>query len=173
MSCNFVEGSALYCNDGIAGIQKLWLTEWSNVPQSTITETSGTITALTQAASTKFWLVDLAPENGSLTEAMAGGLNVPNVWTQTLSFTVNKPTAKLRNWMKIAIQNRLMALILDSNGTYKMVGLTRGAYVPSISVTSGKMAADFSGATITIEAKEPQEAMFVSSSVVTGLSTGA
>jgi len=35
------------------------------------------------------------------------------------------------------------------------------------------MAADFSGATITIEAKEPQEAMFVSSSVVSGLSTGA
>ena len=117
MACNFVEGSALYCNDGIAGIQKLWLTEWSNV--SSYTETSGTITALTQAASTKFWLVDLAPENGSLTEAMAGGLNVPNVWTQTLSFTVNKPTAKLRNWMKVAIQNRLMALILDSNGTYR------------------------------------------------------
>jgi len=61
MACNFVEGSALYCNDGIAGIQKLWLTEWSNV--SDFTETSGTITALTlllkMALLLKLWQVVL------------------------------------------------------------------------------------------------------------------
>ena len=88
MPCNIVEGVALLCNDGASGIKKAWITEFANV--STYTETSGTITAITQAASTKFWLLDLTPENAMLVENNAGDLNKSYKSEQVLTFTVNK-----------------------------------------------------------------------------------
>lgn len=171
MACNFVEGQAINCNDGIAGVQKIWVTEWANV--TTFTETSGTITALTQAASTKFWLIDLTPWNAMFTQTETGGSNVPVSVVQKMTWTALKHTAKMRNWNKILMQNRLMVLIQDGNGTYQMMGVTRGAYATNVENTSGKAANEFTGATYTLEASEPNEALYVSSGVVTGLSVGA
>lgn len=172
MACNLVEGIALNCNDGIAGVQQIWITEFASVSGSP-TVTSGTITALTQVASTKFWLIDAAAENISFSQSTAGNMNAPYMCTQTCTFTVNKPTAKLRNWIATAQQNRFMILIKDGNGTYQMMGTTRGAFTEKVDTASGKMLSDFSGSTFTFTAHEPFEAYYVSSSVVSGLSVGA
>jgi len=171
MACNFYEGIALNCNDGIGGVQQIWITEFASVTASTVT--SGTVTALTQAASTKFWLIDAAPENIMFTQATAGTMNTPYSVTQQVSFTINKPTAKLKNWLQTTRQNRFMVLIKDGNSTYQLMGATRGAYVEKNDTTSGKALSEFSGYTFTFTAKEPEEAYYVQSSVVTGLSVGA
>lgn len=176
MACNIVEGQALNCNDGASGIKKAWITEFASVTAST--ETSGTITALTQAASTKFWLIDLQPENGMLVETLSGNLNTSYKSEQVLTYTVNKPSAKLRNWVKVAAQNRVILIVETANSTtsvpeYKMVGLTRGAFLESSATTSGKAQGEFSGNTLTFKANEPQDCLYLSSSTFTGLSFGA
>lgn len=171
MACLIYEGVALDCNDGKSGAVDLWVTEFASV--SSFTETSGTITALTQAASTKFWRIQVSQENLQFTQATAGSNNLPYGTTQQIVFTVLKPTAKLRNWLKTIAKNKLVFLIKDANDTYQMMGINRGAYLEKNDTTSGKMINDFSGYTFTFTAKEPDEAPFVQSSVVSGLSYGA
>lgn len=170
MACNFYEGIALACNDGISGVQAIWITEFNSVTSTTVT--SGSITALTQAAGTKFWYIDSHSENISFAQSTTGTQTTPYSTTQTCTFTVNVHTAKLRNWINTVRQNKFMVLIKDGNDRYQMMGATRGAYASQIDSTTGKMLADFSGSTFTFTAKEPFEAYYVDSSVVSGLSTG-
>jgi len=171
MACNFYEGIALACNDGISGVQAVWITEFNSV--TSLVPTSGTITTLTQAPGTKFWFIDSHSENISFTQSTTGTQTTPYSTTQTCTFTVNVHTAKLRNWINTVRQNKFMVLIKDGNDRYQMMGATRGAYASQIDSTTGKMLSDFSGSTFTFTAKEPFEAYYVDSSVVTGLSTGA
>lgn len=170
MACNFYEGLPLACNDGISGVQKIWITEFASVTSTTVT--SGSITALTQSAGTKFWLIDAHSENISFTQSTTGTQTTPYSTTQTCTFTVNVHTAKLRNWINTVRQNKFMVLVEDGNGRYQMMGATRGAYASQIDSTTGKMLSDFSGSTFTFTAKEPFEAYYVDSSVVSGLNTG-
>lgn len=170
MACNFVEGQIISCNDGVAGAVAAWVTEFANVTAMTVT--SGTITSLTQAASTKFWRIDVPPENMNFIQNSASGANVPNMTSQKLNWTQLKHTARMRDFNATMLQNRLMVLILDANGTYQMMGATKGAYVPTLDTTTGKALNEFSGSTYNLEAREPFEAYYVSSSVISGLSFG-
>jgi len=171
MACTLYEGLALNCNDGVGGAQQAWITEFASITASTTT--SGTVTAITQAASTKFWLIDVPAENLSFTQSTAGTMNTPYATTQTVSFTYNKPTAKLRNWIATVVQNRFVIVIKDGNGTYQVIGLSRGAYVEKVDTASGKMLSDFSGSTFTFTAKEPSEAPYIASGTFTALNFGA
>ncbi len=62
MACNIIEGLTLDCRQGAGGLKKLYLTEFANV--SAITQSSGTVTAITMAAGKKFWTVELELEDG-------------------------------------------------------------------------------------------------------------
>lgn len=171
MACLIYEGIALECNDGKSGTTTAWVTEWSSVTSGTVT--SGTITQLTQAASTKFWKIDLPTENFQFKESTTGGKNVPYSTKQTLTFDRLKNTAKLRNWIATCAVNRFMILLLDANGTYKMMGYTGGAYLLSAEGDDGKMFGDFTGTKFTFESAEPNPAPYVSVVVTNALSYGA
>ena len=61
MPCNIIEGITLDCRQGAGGIKKLYLTEFANV--SSVTSSSGSVTAITMASGKKFWTVEVELED--------------------------------------------------------------------------------------------------------------
>lgn len=166
-----MEGHFLPCRDAISGIKTLWITEFANV--TAYTDTSGTITAMTQAASTRFWKYDLEKENAMIDEDDVNSVeNGTRFWQQVLSFTMRKLSAKNRNNIKLVGQNRLIAIVLTNNGDYKILGLTNGLDLTTGKGTSGKAFGDLNGYSLTFTGKETAPMFDVSSSVITGMTVG-
>lgn len=171
MACTIVEGRFSGCRDSKAGIDEVYVTEFANFTSNT--EVSGTVTAITQAASTKIWRIQLEPENAMLTEAQVGSVETwNNAWTQTLVLNSFGLSAKNKNWIKTLTENRLILIAKFLDGTYKLIGLTRGAMVSSTNATSGKKVGELNGYTITFTAVEPLEAPYLSSAAFATLTLG-
>ncbi len=66
MACTLIEGISLDCRQGAGGIKKLYLTEFANV--SSITSSSGSVTAITMSAGKKFWTVEVELEDAQFDE---------------------------------------------------------------------------------------------------------
>lgn len=173
MACAIIEGYKLDCFDGIPGVQAIWLTEFDNI--TAYTDTSGSITAITQAASTKFWKFSLEKENAMLKQDMTVSEETGTSFVaQTLEFTTKKMTAKNRNIIKLLSQNRLMAIVQlgDSTANYVVAGLTRALTVTTVNTQTGQKLGELVGSKLTLMGKEPVEAQFMSSAIFTGLTTG-
>jgi hypothetical protein len=171
MSCSIIEGYFLSCRDNVGGIKTIWITEFQNV--SSYTESSGTISAITQAASTKFWKYDLEKENGALEEEDIPSVeNGTRFWQPTLTFTMKKLSAKNRNNIKLVGQNRIAAIVLLNSGEYKAIGFVNGLDMTSAKGTSGKAFGDLAGYAVTFTGKETVPIMDVNSSVITSMTQG-
>jgi hypothetical protein len=171
MACIIINGVELDCADGIGGVAEIYLTEYTNVPQGNITATSGVITAMTCSSGKKFWTFQLDKENGQF-------MSTPqrSVENGTLYYTFTlkgKMTAARRNALHILLQNRLMVIVKDNNGTYQLIGQVYGADVTGAEGTTGKAFGDMSGYTLTITGKEKDPANFVTPALLTTLTVPA
>jgi len=100
MPCTIIEGITLDCRQGAGGIKKLYLTEFANV--SSITQSSGAVTAITMASGKKFWTVEVELEDAQLNEDATVSIeNGTTFYAQTLTFSVYKMTAKNRNIVRL------------------------------------------------------------------------
>lgn len=170
MSCNLVQGNEILCRDAIGGIKEIYITEFANVPQANITASSGVVTAMTCSSGKKFFTYQLEKENAQydnnfITSVENGSL----YYESTLTFTMKKMSASMKNNLKVLAQNRLMIIVLDNNGTYYVLGQTRGVDATTIAVTSGKAMGDMSGSTITFTGKEPDFDNQLTGSLITAL----
>jgi hypothetical protein len=171
MACQIIEGSTIPCRDRVGGISELYLTEFANVTSTT--NTSGTITAMTQAASTKFWKYSLEKENAAFTDNYQTSVENGTSWSEPeLVFTLKGFTAKNKNNIRLVSQNAVVIIIKDNNGTYKMLGITNGMDLVTAPGVTGKMVNDFNGLTLTFKGKEPNYAPEVSSSVISSMNIG-
>ena len=156
MSCDLVQGSEILCRDAIGGIQEVYIAPFADVPQANITAASGVISAMTCTSGKKFYTYQLEKENAVYTNDAVGSLeNGTTFWQSTLTFTLKKMSASMKNSLKVLSQNRLMIIIKDGNGTYWVMGETKGADALDIKATSGKAFGDMSGATLVFSGKEP------------------
>jgi hypothetical protein len=170
-SCAIIEGLTLDCRTGMAGIETIYLTEFTNLTQSSVTASSGTITAMSLNSGKKFWEYQVVKEDAQWTDTPT--VSTPNgtaFFDQQLSFTIHKMNAKNRNIIKLLIQNRLLAIVKTSDGQYVLLGQQRGLDVVTVAGGSGKAAGDLNGNVITLQGKEPDAANYFSSaSIVTAM----
>ena len=169
-TCNIVQGYEIQCRDSVGGIAEIYLTEFDNVPQANITASSGIITAATCSAGKRFFTYQLEKENATFTDTV--NVSVENGTTyseQTLTFTLKKMSASLRNNLLTLAYNRLHIIVKDENGVYFWMGQAKGADLTSNAGTSGKAFADMNGYTLTFTAKEPVPANTISGSIVNTL----
>ena len=168
MPCNIIEGITLDCRQGAGGIKKLYLTEFANV--STITSSSGSVTAITMASGKKFWTVEVELEDAQLNEDATVSIeNGTTFYAQTLTFSVYKMTAKNRNIVRLLTQNRLMVIAQDADDVYHLLGETRAMHLTASASTTGKAMGDKNGYSITLTGKEPLPANKVNSGIIAGL----
>jgi hypothetical protein len=144
------------------------------VPQANITATSGVITAMTCTSGKKFFTYQLEKENATYNnDTIISVENGTTFYQSVLTFTMKKMSASMKNNLKMLAQNRLMIIVKDNNGTYWVMGQTRGVDVTEITNGSGKAYGDLSGATITFTGKEPDFDNQLTASLITALLTNA
>jgi len=168
MACNIIEGISLDCRQGAGGIKKLYLTEFANV--SSITSSSGQVSAITMVAGKKFWTVEVELEDAQFDENVTVSIeNGTTFYEQTLTFSVYKMTAKNRNIVRLLTQNRLMVIVQDADDVYHLAGETRAMHLTAGPGSTGKAMGDKNGYSITLTGKEPLPANKVNSGVISGI----
>lgn len=169
-NCALTSDYSFGCDVGAGGTKEVWFIEYNNV--SSMTESSGTITAITKATGKVFRKYQLVVQTASFDETLSG--NVPNgtlFADQKGTIIINKQQVAVRNELMLLSRNTLIAVIHDNNDTYRLLGRTNGLRVASGAATTGTALADRNGYTLNFEGQEPELAPFVDSSVIATLQT--
>jgi len=90
---------------------------------------------------------------------------------QTLDFPVNKRDATTRNIITTLSKNKVVAVTLDKDGTYRMYGKQFGMYLGGSTGTSGAAAGDAQGYVLKFEATEKEDFFEVTNAIGLALTT--
>lgn len=172
MSCGLTSTIARDCLNAVGGITTFYVAEWSRV--SSVTEnSSGQVTAITMTGGSKFLEYQIEKAQGSFTQTSTTAKeNGTTTYLQALTVPINKTSLTKDFILKLTAYNRLMIIVLDNNGEYKLMGKT-GAFLITNESTTGTALGDKQGYTLTFNADEPVYAGTVDSSVISGIITAA
>lgn len=146
----------------------MYFIEFDNV--TSITEAQGVVTAMTLATTTQFRKYQVPKETSFLTQTINS--SVPNgtlFYQQELTVVLNKMQANSRNEILLLAQNRLMAIALDNNGKYWLVGRTNAIDLTGGDSSTGTAHGDRNGTTLTFTGMEAELAPEVDSTIIAGL----
>lgn len=169
MSCALTQGYTLGCRDSVGGIKEVRFIEFANVTGVAVTS-GNVVSGITTSGSTKFWKYDLTKQTSQFTETInADQPNGTIHYQQDLQIVLNKMTAALRNELRLLGQNRLMAIVLDRNGVYWLLGSLNGLELSAGTAQTGTAFGDRNGYDITFSAMEEQPMREVQSSIIAAL----
>lgn len=170
MACsNLTAGILNLCNDGLAGIEKIFI---ANGPVESITAASGVISAITVGGSaltpSDFFVFETPRQQSSLTEtANVSQENGTLFFDQQLTMVFNKLEASKRDALLLMAQATNMVVVAkDNNGKYWSIGVEKGAFLVSASATSGVAYGDKSGYEIVLGGLEAEPMYEVTSTIV-------
>ena len=170
MACTIIEGRQIDCRDSVGGIAEIYVAEYTNVQQAAILASSGSITSMNCLPTKKFYTYQMEKGNAQFDEkAVVSVENGTLYYEQTLTFDFKKNQASLRNDFHILAQNRLLFIVKDNNGLFRLMGQTVGADMGESTNSTGKAWGDKNGYTFTFTGMEPVPANFVSQAIVTTL----
>lgn len=167
MACEIVQGGTIACRDSVGGSGlSLLIGEYGNVPQANITASSGVISAMTCSTGKRFFKYELDKENAQFNDNVITDVNNGTTHSeQTLTFTMKKMSAALRNNLLTLAYNRLIIVVKDANGVNYVMGQVNGADLTGNEGTTGKALGDMNGHTLTFTAKEPVPANTISDAI--------
>lgn len=132
MACNLTQNLSIDCKDSVGGLKEVLFIEFENV--LTITAPSGVVTAMTLVTGKQFRRYIMPKETAFFTEAPTVSVQNGTIfYQQELTIVINKSQANTRNELQVLAQNRLIALCLDLNGKYWLLG-----WEQAIDVTGGE-----------------------------------
>ena len=168
MSCSLTQGYTLGCRDSVGGVPEVRFIEFNNV--TAITAAAGVVSAMTTAATTKFWKYQLPKQTSQFTETTnASEENGTIFYQQDLQIVLNKMSASLRNEFLLLGQNRLMAIVTDRNGVYWLLGSEGGMYLTAGSAGTGTAMGDRNGYDVTFTAMETIPMLSVDAGIIAAL----
>lgn len=174
MACDITSGFSLGCRDNAGGIKTLYILSGS---VSSTSETSGELTDIN--GSGIFYQFDLTRGTSDFTETINGSTENGTVFYEsTINAVFLKMQSALRNQMKILAQNPDLKMVVETNnaGTegdkFFYVGSTYGAQLNGGQGQTGTAIGDANGYTLTFTAQEPEPAIPVSGSSLSGILTG-
>lgn len=148
----------------------MWIIELDNI--SSVTESSGTLTAITKVAGKIFRKYQLVQDTADFNEALVGNIqNGTLYYDQKGSIVINKQNVSVRNEILLLAQNRLAIVIRDNNDTYRLFGRLNGLKLTTGSAATGVAFGDRNGYTLEFTGHEAQLAPFVQLSVIDTLQT--
>jgi hypothetical protein len=161
MACLLTSGYTLGCRDNIGGIQEVFIGEWND----TMTYTLGvdSIIGTFSGATVSFYTFQQEIETASFTENGVFSIeNGTSFYEDTLTITLHKLEAALRNKILILGQGKWRVIIKDQRGKYWLMGYQNPVRVSASTPGVGKAYGDLNGAVITFMGKEPVPAYEVS-----------
>lgn len=171
MACSLNSGQQLGCRESIAGIRTVYFANFENVSAMTESATN-VITGITMSSSTKFYTFDLRRETAQYNEAIQSSIQNGTLFYEgTLAIFLEKAQTSVRNQIQLLAKAKLMAIILDKNGQYWLLGRTNGLDLSGGNVDWGKASGDANGYTLNFISQEAISANEVSSSVIAGITS--
>jgi len=170
MSCILNNGYSLTCRDNIGGIQRAYIRNWSASTVYTY-DSGGTITGGTNTGNS-FYTFEIRPETGGFDPGVGNHSleNGTNFWAQELTIVMHKYQASIRTLLYALAQTEMEVIVLDQNNNYILMGEQNGANLTASKASVGSKYGDMNGVTMTLTAKEPKAATFVSSTFAATLS---
>jgi hypothetical protein len=164
MACLLTSGYSLGCRDSIGGISEVYIGEWNG---SSLTYILGTdsIIGTFSGSTVSFYTFQQEIETASYTEN--GQFSIENgtsFYEQTLTITLNKLDAALRNKILILGQGKWRIIVKDQRGLYHLMGYQNPVRVSASTPGVGKAYGDLNGAVVTFMTKEPTPAYLVATS---------
>ena len=157
MPCVLNSGITKACRDAAPGLTTVYVTEFSNYTQGTITSASGIITNTVSFLNStkKFWVYELEMGVGSEVEninpdSKTGTLAI----AQNLNFYIPKKQASIAQQVMLLAQQDLLFIVKDRNGKYRLLGQEFGMRITTATAASGAMGNDDSGYTIVLTGEE-------------------
>ena len=169
-SCAIVSGYTIDCRESVGGIDAVYFAEFGNV---TILDASGIVTGITKVAGKKFYKFEIPTKSSAVASSNPTGSieNGTLFFEQTLDFPINKRDATTRNIITTLSKNKVVAVTLDKDGTYRMYGKQFGMYLAASTGTSGAAAADAQGYVLKFEASEREDFFEVTNALGLALTT--
>jgi hypothetical protein len=169
-NCALTSDYSFSCDVGIGGTKELYLIELENV--TSMTESSGTLTAITKASGKVFRKYQLVLETANFGEDIAGNRqNGTLYYPQRGTIVINKQNVAVRNEILLLAKNRLIVVIKDNNQTYRLYGREFGMMLQTGTAETGTAWADRNGYTLNFTGNELELAPFVQESVIATLQT--
>lgn len=156
MSCSLTTGYALGCRNSVGGIKTLYVQTWSS-SGSVNTNGAGLVTGFTGYSASGFFEYDLTKATSSMTETVAGNIeNGTLFYTPEITFTINKLQTAVRNELRLMARVNIIAIVLDNNGLYWLLGANNGLEVTAGTAGTGTAFGDRNGYNFTLTGMEPE-----------------
>ena len=170
MPCAIVSGYTIDCRDSVGGIDAVYFAEYGNV---TPLDASGVITGMTKVAGKKFYKFEIPTKSSAVASSNPTGSieNGTLFFEQTLDFPVNKRDATTRNIITTLAKNKVVAVTLDKDGTFRLYGKGAGLYLAASTGTSGAAAGDAQGYMLKFEGSEKEDFFEVTNAIGLALTT--
>lgn len=169
MACVTTRSRTLDCRDSIGGISVIYIADFGDKGTPTLSATSGTITAWTDAAA-DFYTYEVRPETASASHNATGSLpNGTAFYTHSISFQLEKVSGYEGVEDDILLKGRFLIMYKDRNGKYMVLGYNNGMTCTTIEAGTGTAMGDFNGRKFTFTSNEETPAYEVSSGIVSGL----
>lgn len=163
MACVLTNGYTLGCRDNVGGIQSVFIGEY-NGDSMTYVLGADSIIGTFSGATVSFYTFEQEIETGSYTEnGVFSTENGTAFYEQTLTITLHKLDAALRNQILLLGQGKWRIMVLDQRGVYHLLGKQNPVRVSAATPGVGKAYGDLNGVILTFLAKEPEPAHIVSS----------
>lgn len=174
MPCALTSGYVIDCRESVGGIQAIWLIANADLydasGNSRVTESSGTVTAMTKASGKRFYKFEVPRATASASSNLTGSQENGTIFfTHQVMFPINSRNASIRNIITTLAKNRLTFVTLDMDGTARMYGKSFGLFLDSTESGSGTAPGDRQGSMLTFTSQETDDFLVVSSSVLANL----
>jgi hypothetical protein len=163
-TCVLTNGYTLGCRDNIGGIQEVYIGEYNGDSMSFTLGTDNIIGTFS-GATVSFYTFEQEIETASYTEN--GNFSTENgtsFYEQTLTISLHKLEASLRNKVLLLGQGKWRIIIKDQRGVYHLMGFQNPVRVSASTPGVGKAYGDMNGAVVTFLCKEPVPAYIVEAS---------
>lgn len=168
MACALTQDYSFGCDVGAGGLKELYLIELENI--SSITESSGTVSAITKASGKIFRKYQLVQDTATAEESMVGNLqNGTLYYAQKVTMVINKQNVNVRNEILLLAKNRLAIVTKDANNTYRLYGWDQGVRLNEGVAATGTAWGDRNGYSLTFAGNQDELARFVDESVISTL----
>jgi len=169
-SCALTQDYSFGCDVGAGGTKECYLIELENI--LSLTESSGTITAITKVTGKQFRKYALVLDTAAFDETITGNRqNGTLFYAQKGSVIINKQQVAMRNEIMLLAKNNLVIVIRDQNFTNRLYGRVNGLRLAAGSAATGTTLADRNGYTLDFTGNEPELSPFLTDAAVLTLQT--
>jgi len=168
MPCLITTGRKLPCKEIVGGIRQVFFVDYGLLGSATIT--AGTVTAFSGTTWSAYQF-DVKSASGLEQTITSSNDNGTTFYEQSLTLVLTKLDAPTQALLQNIITARPHVFVVDNNGNYLAVGMTRGCDTNG-TISTGVALGDLAGYTLTITAQEPLMAQFVTPLVVTAKIAG-